>query len=1359
MTDAPSPKVAPSRSRYADLAVAALLFLLPLILFWPQTIGGRTLLPGENLYQYPPYSADRAALGVPLPHNALLSDLVLQNFHWKSFIREALAEGEIPLWNPHQFSGIPFLAAGQQSTLYPLSALYYVLPLTAAYGWFTVIQLWIAGLALFALARGLGISRTGAAIGAVTYQLAGFFVVSAVFPMIIAGGSWLPLILLASEAIIADRPVRGRSARPLWLIGGAAALGLSALAGHVEIVYYTLLIAGAYAAIRLLSLIATRRALRPEIAPALYLIGMVALGLALGAVQFLPLFNFASINFRTGSATMDDIRAWAHPARDLVLFLMPNFYGSPAHHSYFDVFTLTTVPASVNALGEPIYTIDWGIKNYVEGAVYVGILPLILAAFGLILGRRADRIYRFTFAGIGLVALTFMFGLPTYALLLNTLPGFNQLHSPFRWIFALTACIAVLAGFGWDALALHPRAARRAGIALLIAGGLIAAGALISRLIYPSIEPLLTRLLTTLALADRAFADARMFYSYLLPQVVLLGLMVLGGGAVLALAAPGSERAAPGLFHRVKRGAGALAVGLLALDLLIAWWGFNPASDPAWLDYTPPSIRWLQAQGGHWRYTTFVDPTQADPDVFNANLTQRYGLDDIRGYESIIPRQYVEYMRRIAPQVQTDFNRVAPIYSVYPDGIEADPIAALTSPYLDLLNVRYVIAQPTTDLSGVPGYALAYEDAAVRIWENTDHFPRAFFIPGSGPEDTAIPALDAIAPVGLVDLNSRERLLTVDAAAAGRLILSETFTPGWRGFIRPADSSPEAEAPLDLELAYDNFISATIPAGSWIVRLIYSPQDFQIGLFASFIAGLILILTGGAWLWRALIGGVEQASGIGRVARNSIAPIVLNLFNRGIDFAFAFVMLRVLGPESAGAYFYAGVIFMWFDILTNFGLNLYLTREVARDRSRAAALFVNTTALRLLLLIAGVPILIGFIAARQATVTPPLDEATLTAIGLLYVGLIPGTISTGLTALFYAFERAELPALIATVATILKAVFGLAALLIGAEIVGLAGASIITNTITLVLLAGSGVALLTGLRRQRVDVGLVQRMVGGSWPLMLNHLLATIFFQIDVIIIEIYHGARMVGQYSVAYKWLSALNVIPAFFTQAMLPRMSQMAHGDRDGLRRMYGLAIKLLFSLALPTAVIVTFAAYALVTLLGGAEYLPDSAIATQLMIWSIPIGWMNSFTQYVLIAQDQQRRITGAFIIAVTFNLVTNFLFIPRYGYSAAAITTILSEAVLFVPFVLLAQGGPHGFGRVRWIALLWKPAAAGAVMFGITLALWPVAPLIALAAGAVVYGALWIALGVLDPDERAKLLPLLPGPLRRLARQPEPARPCA
>jgi len=114
-----------------DFAAIALLFILPLVMFWQQTVGGRTLLPTENLYQYEPYATYAyqyepyatyaEVVRAPAPHNPLLSDLVLQNFQWKSFIRESINRGDIPLWNPYQFSGIPFFAAGQQSTLYPFS--------------------------------------------------------------------------------------------------------------------------------------------------------------------------------------------------------------------------------------------------------------------------------------------------------------------------------------------------------------------------------------------------------------------------------------------------------------------------------------------------------------------------------------------------------------------------------------------------------------------------------------------------------------------------------------------------------------------------------------------------------------------------------------------------------------------------------------------------------------------------------------------------------------------------------------------------------------------------------------------------------------------------------------------------------------------------------------------------------------------------------------------------------------------------------------------------------------------------------------------------------------------------------------
>ena len=41
-----------------------------------------------------------------------------------------------------------------------------------------------------------------------------------------------------------------------------------------------------------------------------------------------------------------------------------------------------------SAAGGRVLNTEWGMKNYVEAALYVGVLPLILALFGLIVIAR-----------------------------------------------------------------------------------------------------------------------------------------------------------------------------------------------------------------------------------------------------------------------------------------------------------------------------------------------------------------------------------------------------------------------------------------------------------------------------------------------------------------------------------------------------------------------------------------------------------------------------------------------------------------------------------------------------------------------------------------------------------------------------------------------------------------------------------------------------------------------------------------------------------------------------------------------------------------------------------------------------------
>ena len=93
-------------------------------------------------------------------------------------------------------------------------------------------------------------------------------------------------------------------------------------------------------------------------------------------------------------------------------------------------------------------------------------------------------------------------------------------------------------------------------------------------------------------------------------------------------------------------------------------------------------------------------------------------------------------------------------------------------------------------------------------------------------------------------------------------------------------------------------------------------------------------------------------------------------------------------------------------------------------------------------------------------------------------------------------------------------------------------------------------------------------MLRVSGPLMINHLLATIFWRIDVWILRPLAGAASVGLYSVGLKYLDGLNIIPSVFTMAIFPLMSRYATHERESLRRAYHLALRLLLIVSLPIA-----------------------------------------------------------------------------------------------------------------------------------------------------------------------------------------------
>ena len=1396
-----------------------LLLCLPLLLFSPVVFGNATLLPADNLYSFEPYKSLNTDAPSITPHNPLLSDLILENYPWKQFLVSAFNNRELPLWDPYIFAGHPFLANGQHSALYPLTWIFFVFEKVAhgsiprAFGIFITLQLGLAGLAMYCLSRVLKTNRLGAFVAGIIFQFSGFMVISVVHPMVIAAASWLPLLLALIELTV--RRVRffnqPRTILP-WALLGAIILGLQILAGHAEITYFTLLVMGMFSFWRLVysAITQPRETWRDEVVlPALGLLLLAGLGLALGAVQLWPLYEVVQSSFRQNAVTLSDVLSWAYPKRRIITFLIPNFFGNPVHRSTYNFFLKETVKATYNAYGDAISAFNWGIKNYVEGAAYIGILPLLLAIIAVFkplikltqmpnnpTNKRLGAIVRQWlqqptipfFTGLTLFSLACMFGTPIYALV-YALPFLNQSHAPFRWVYPLTVALAALAGMGVnfvmdfryahgpDSESAHNRAAPQhlfmrvlmfdtapnwvsiIAVSTLWSGILLLCGLWLSRLFFAPLEPLVEHAFWSLALAPNAFPDHHTFYAYLFPRIQLAALLLMVAGIVLRV-----SRCPIYLPRRLGRRPvwEALAISIILLDLVSFGLGFNPAVEPALLEQTPPVVDFLKQDTSHWRFTTF-DPHGRNTMAMNTGMF--YNLQDVRGYDSLFTAQYARYMNWIEPQGGLPYNRIMP-FTQFP---------SLDSPLTDMLNVKYILTEEEIPL---PKYDLVYQDIAMRVYENLGVMPRTFTLPENST--LVVPNVEAVGQTILEydprfytiieedtagwTLSSKRTLdaplhaepgvaqaqsitaytaneISISATVNGPswLILADSYYPGWKAFIRPLGADDVEETEVSIARVAGNFRGIRLDESS-AVRFKYSPNSVKIGAFVSFISGMSIIFFAVLWVWRRTYRETADASTIQRVAKNSIAPILLTLFNRMIELAFAMLRLRLLGPASEGTYYYAVSAAIWFEILINFGLDAYLTREIARHKEQANRYFFNTTLIRLGLSLIGIPLVVGFILIRQTLIAGPLGPApreAMWALVLLYIGISISSVSKGITSLFYAFEKAEYPAAITSITTLLKVTLGTLILMAGGRIIGLAGASIVINLVTLSILSYLSLRLFFKPRWEPLR-DLQREMLAESWPLMVNHFLATVFVKIDVFLLEAFRGSLALGMYSVGYKFFDMLGIIPSMFTLALFPVIARQSKEAPTEFMRFYRLGLKILLSIALPTAILATLTAREMVLILGGPEYLPGAMIAVRFMSWSMVFGWMNSLTQYVLIALDEQRYLTRAYLFGFSFTVIANLLLIPKFGYRASAILHIFSELALFIPFAIGVQ---RNLGHVNWWGVLYKPTLAALIM-GMTALLlqfvghWP-----AVIGAIVVYPLSAWQLGLFDDDELTLLSPLL------------------
>ncbi len=374
----------PRRRLSPDGLAVLLLVALWLLFFW------RLLTPIEG---------DQASLKK--------GDFSGQFVAFAAYQYDRLTAGEVPLWNPYNNGGLPFLADTQSAVFYPPRLVTIALA-TLSGGWTyhaleleMVFHVLAYSLLMYALVRRMTLKQPGSVFGGVAAAVIGSYggFMTGYAPLQLAlleAGVWLPLAVLGVlEATRQPRIQRG------WLAAAGAALGLSWMAGHPQTSYFLSLLLVGYLGYRAF----LQRYPWPVFVAGAGLLALIAAGMA--AVQLLPGLEYLPRTARVGFTY--EAKGNGFPIRDVTQFLFPGLM----------------------SLYSPLYA---------------GIAGLALAVVAL--WRRVPG--SLFWGSIVLVGLGLSFGANSaiFPALYNLLPGMRFFRGQERAAYLVAHSLAILAGLG-----------------------------------------------------------------------------------------------------------------------------------------------------------------------------------------------------------------------------------------------------------------------------------------------------------------------------------------------------------------------------------------------------------------------------------------------------------------------------------------------------------------------------------------------------------------------------------------------------------------------------------------------------------------------------------------------------------------------------------------------------------------------------------------------------------------------------------------------------------------------------------------------------------------------------------------------
>lgn len=248
-----------------------------------------------------------------------------------------------------------------------------------------------------------------------------------------------------------------------------------------------------------------------------------------------------------------------------------------------------------------------------------------------------------------------------------------------------------------------------------------------------------------------------------------------------------------------------------------------------------------------------------------------------------------------------------------------------------------------------------------------------------------------------------------------------------------------------------------------------------------------------------------------------------------------------------------------------------------------------------------------------------------------------------------------------------------------------------------------------------------------------------LYFKVDTLMLSVMKGSTEVGIYAVGVKVLEVVLIFPQMFIGTILPiysryiadkdsRLKETVQKTFDILAFFMAGVVGGIFALSPQIVKFIAGGSYETASTLSIAGYPMTAATVLSLIIFAAVFSYLGPTFNYLLISAGKQKMLVWPNIIFLAFNIILNLIFIPRYSYVAASLTTVATEVLVITTMFYLTY---REFKFTVNLGRLFRCSLAGILMV-IVLKFITLPLIFMVLIGGVVYLALAYVLGAIRPE---------------------------